>query len=92
MFPLILPKPVTYLDPLVPRDQIFEEEETVPLNFVRTEKVVVKMPKLNDDVEDSTVEVESSKEKKSVDVSWELIDNPFLRPVKPHRKPPKKSS
>jgi len=78
------------LDALLPRDQIFEEEESAPLNFVRKEKPVVKLQKLNDEMEDDdaqkTKEDNATSKKKEVDVSWELIDNPYLRPLRPHRK------
>lgn len=88
---------MTYVDPLVPRDQIFEEDTTPQrLNFVRKEKVVDNLPKLNDDDSDNEKEAagghQPPSKKVAVAVSWELIDNPFLRPVKPFRRPAKKSS
>lgn len=97
MYPMILPKPVTCVDPLVPRDQIFEEDPTPQrLNFVRKEKVVENLPKLNDDDSDNETKeggaVAPPAKKAAVSVSWELIDNPFLRPVKPFRKSPGKKS
>jgi len=96
LYPLILPKPITYIDPLVPRDQIFEEDQnSQPLNFVRREKAVDNLPKLNDGMDDSGNENGEDEllpppSKKSVSVSWELIDNPFLRSAKPFKKPGKK--
>ncbi|CAG7836098.1 unnamed protein product [Allacma fusca] len=85
LFPLIMPKPVTYLDPLIPRDQIFEEDESVPrINYVKKERPVDKAPKLmDDDDEDSSNE---NSQDGSPNVSWELIDNPFLRPPKVSKK------
>lgn len=78
LFPLIAPKPVTYLDPLIPRDQIFEEDEALPrINYIRKEKPAEKLRKLNDDDDDESGN--EGKESSKPTVSWELIDNPFLR-------------
>jgi len=89
LFPLIAPKPVAYLDPLVPRDQIFEEGEgDAPLNYIKKEKPVE--PKLNDDTEDESGNENSQDASSAMNTSWELIDNPFLRPVKTFTKPAKK--
>jgi len=95
LYPLISPKPVTYLDTHIPRDQIFEEEQNLPpLNFIRKEKTVSdNQPKLNDDDDDSGNDNEAVQEAASTSPhsGWELIDNPFLRPVKQQKKPSKKS-
>jgi len=82
LFPLIAPKPVTYLDPLIPRDQIFEEEQNLPpLNHIRRE--TTEQPAKPADGETGDHEVgKKSKEKAKMVVTWELIDNPFLRPPK----------
>lgn len=76
LFPLISARPVTYLDALVPRDQIFEEDESSePLNSIKKEKPVESV-KLNDEDEDNpdAMTVKTT-------TSWELIDNPFLKPA-----------
>jgi len=88
---------VTYLDPLVPRDQIFEEDpNAAPLNYVRKEKPIEILSKLNDEDSGNENSQDATPIKKSdkaaVNVSWELIDNPFLRSVKSFRKPAKKSN
>ncbi|ODM87880.1 Transcription initiation factor TFIID subunit 8 [Orchesella cincta] len=85
LFPLISPKPASYLDPLIPQDQIFEEEQiSAPLNFVKKEKAMEHVPKLNDDDEDGDDVMTSAQ---ITTTSWELIDNPFLKPTIPRMNP-----
>lgn len=83
LFPLISPKPVTYLEPLVPRDQLFDEDESSePMNSVKKERVVENLPRLNDGDDENPNNVI-----KTI-TSWELIDNPFLKPAVARPKKP----
>ncbi|CAL8105462.1 unnamed protein product [Orchesella dallaii] len=75
LFPLLLPKPATYLNPLIPQDQIFEEEQILtPLNFVKKEKSKEHALKPDDDEGGDDVLATTT-------TSWELMDNPFLKPT-----------
>lgn len=83
MFPLISPRPVTYLDPLIPRDQIFDEDDgSEPLNSVKKEKTVETVSRLNDD-DEAPPDATTTKT-----TTWELIDNPFLKTTVPRPKKP----
>ncbi|CAL8122959.1 unnamed protein product [Orchesella dallaii] len=85
LFPLISPKPASYLDPLIPQDQIFEEEQTLaPLNFVRKEKPMEQVLKIDDDEDGDDVLATTQF---TTTTSWELIDNPFLKPTVPRMTP-----
>jgi len=78
LFPLIAPKPITYINPLIPRDQIFDEDESLPpINLIKKDIPTDNLPRLND-------EDESGNDGQEVPetATWELIDNPFLRPVR----------
>jgi transcription initiation factor TFIID subunit 8 len=94
IYPLISPKSVTYLDTHIPRDQIFEEEQNLPpLNFIKKEKISDSnhQSKLVDEEENDANEADTQQETASSAYSgWELIDNPFLRPVKIQKKGSKK--
>jgi len=77
------------LDPLIPRDQIFEEEvNEAPLNFIRKEKPADSGPRLNDDMVngDTGNGGKAGDLEDKLNTSWELIDSPFLRPPKQLKK------
>lgn len=78
----MLPKPVTYLNAVICRDQIFEEEQSLPpINVIKREKRPEQFPKLSEEDENGT---------EGQGGGWELIDNPFLRsprPAIPMKKP-----
>jgi hypothetical protein len=88
LFPFITPKPVSYFDHLIPRDQIFDQEDTSQLRINYVKKAAANgdsQPKLNDDDEEDEMKLIIPEED-----TWELIDNPFLRPVRQLKKSPLK--
>ncbi|CAL8133931.1 unnamed protein product [Orchesella dallaii] len=76
--PLLLPKPATYLNPLIPQDQFYEEEQILaPLNYVKKEKPMEHVLNLDDDRDDDVLATTQF----TATTSWEFIDNPFLKPT-----------
>ncbi|CAL8119114.1 unnamed protein product [Orchesella dallaii] len=78
LFTLLLPKPATYLNPLIPQDQIFEEEQILaPLNYVKKEKPMEHVLNLYDDRDDDVLATTQF----TTTTSWQFINNPFLIPT-----------
>jgi len=68
----MLPKPVTYHNAVICRDQIFEEEQSLPpkSNMIKVERHEDGLSFMNE-------------EENGTEAKWELIDNPFLRAPRP---------
>lgn len=86
LYPFITPKTVSYFDHLIPRDQIFEEDmDSTRINFVKKVSSEENLPKLNDeeDENETGTGIQTHMNKKiPEEEKWELIDNPYLKPVK----------